>query len=119
MGTVHSMEGKLIVFRTKEQIQQHESDLKSLRRKGAARANTAKQRAARKLRIAAWANKDAIRKFYEEAERLTRKTKILYEVDHIIPLLGVNVSGLHVENNLRVITKRRNRMKSNRFDGGS
>lgn len=55
-----------------------------------------------------------------QAARLTRRTGIVHEVDHIVPLQGENVCGLHVETNLRVITKAANREKSNRWqDGGS
>lgn len=39
-----------------------------------------------------------------------------FEVDHKIPLNGKKVSGLHIPENLQVLTKRENRSKGNRFD---
>lgn len=40
----------------------------------------------------------------------------VWEVDHVVPLQGKNVSGLHVWNNLRVIPRAMNRSKHNRYD---
>jgi 5-methylcytosine-specific restriction endonuclease McrA len=46
---------------------------------------------------------DQIRAVYSEAVRLTKETGIPHEVDHIVPLSGKTVSGLHVPWNLRAI----------------
>ena len=42
-----------------------------------------------------------------------RSIGLKYEVDHIIPLLGKNTSGLHVPSNLQVIHMVDNRKKAN------
>ena len=56
-----------------------------------------------------------IGEFYKEASKLSEETGIPHEVDHIIPLQGKNISGLHVPWNLRVITKEENRKKNNKL----
>lgn len=75
----------------------------------------AMKRARRIRRSVQWADRMAIATFYAEAARLTRQTGIPHEVDHIIPLQGRRVSGLHVESNLRVIPYKENRSKLNHF----
>jgi hypothetical protein len=81
-------------------------------------AAAASRRKAKKLqRTPSWADHDKIRQFYILAKELTEQTGVEHEVDHIYPLQGELVSGLHVETNLQILTKTANRAKGNRFCG--
>lgn len=79
-------------------------------------ASTRKRQAAKIKRTPSWANKQLIDAFYLEAKRLEELTGIKFHVDHIIPLQGELVSGLHVETNLQLLPAHENLGKSNNFD---
>lgn len=64
----------------------------------------------RKFRLPKWADVEAIRQFYMNKPQGC-------EVDHIIPLSGKTVSGLHVLENLQYLTIAENRSKNNKFIG--
>jgi len=68
-----------------------------------------------KIATPGWANKLEIKKIYETARILTRETGVVYHVDHIIPLNHPLVCGLHVKENLQIITSDENYKKSNTF----
>ena len=53
---------------------------------------------------------------YKEAQRLTKVTGEQYDVDHIIPLKGAAVCGLHVPWNLQVLKHADNMRKSNKYE---
>jgi hypothetical protein len=53
---------------------------------------------------------------YDLAALRTRALGIEFHVDHIIPLRGKKVSGLHVPQNIRVIPGVENMRKTNKFE---
>ena len=95
-------------------IRREKEDLANLRRDWYSR-NKKKQLAkmnmekAEKLkRTPTWGEKDKIAEFYENCPDG-------HHVDHVIPLRGKNVSGLHVLGNLQYLTAKENFTKGNKF----
>ena len=81
------------------------------------KANIKHRRAKHKQATPKWLTqeqKTAIKRFYLDAMAATRITGTFYVVDHVIPLRGELVSGLHVPWNLRVVTRTENLAKSNK-----
>lgn len=63
----------------------------------------------RKKRTPMWADTEAIKQFY-------RDKPDGFHVDHIIPLNGKLVSGLHVLNNLQYLEAKENNLKNNTYE---
>lgn len=78
-------------------------------------AYESRRRAEKRQRTPTTANLLNIEYFYEWAARQTALTGVPHEVDHIVPLRGKNVCGLHVDWNMRVIPKSENRRKHNQL----
>jgi len=73
---------------------------------GKTNADTANRRAKKLSATPKWLTREQrkqIQECYNLAVKLTKETGILHHVDHIIPLRGKRVSGLHVPWNLQVI----------------
>jgi hypothetical protein len=79
----------------------------------------AKRRANTKNRTPAWLTEFDLLKIkclYQVAAMRNRESGYDWHVDHIIPLQGVFVSGLHVPDNLRVIPAVDNMRKNNHYE---
>lgn len=63
----------------------------------------------------AWSDPRKIREVYAEAKRIELETGVKMHVDHVIPLRGKTVSGLHVHYNLRPLPAVDNVKKGNRL----
>ena len=62
-----------------------------------------------------WADANEIKSVYAKCFELNKGGTVRYEVDHVIPLNGKLVSGLHIATNLRITKASDNRKKSNSF----
>jgi hypothetical protein len=80
-----------------------------VKNRGLVALHRVKNKAKRALRIPSWGQR-GIKQFYIDCPN--RRV-----VDHIIPLCGRKVSGLHVSWNLQYLTQKQNTKKGNSFDG--
>ena len=84
-----------------------------------ASASAAKRRSVKLQRTPAWLtdfDRLKIKCLYSVAAMLTRENKESWHVDHVIPLQGNLVSGLHVPSNMRVLRGKENISKHNNFE---
>lgn len=76
------------------------------------------ERRARKIQATPyWADLEKIQKVYEKVKWLESITGLRYEVDHVIPLNGEKLCGLHVWENLQILESSLNKSKSNKVLG--
>lgn len=91
----------------KDKISKYDKNFRQ-NNKGYLAAKSAKQRANKIQRTPSWADLTKINEFYKNCPKG-------YHVDHILPLNGKNVCGLHVLSNLQYLEAKENIMKSNKF----
>lgn len=87
---------------------------------GLVRSYKAKRRALLKRATPSWLTEEQweqIRAVYKEAVRLEQETGIRHDVDHIVPLAGKIVTGLHVPWNLRAIPRTQNNRRPRIYQG--
>lgn len=83
------------------------------------RSYKAKRRAVVLQACPTWLTEDhhaQIKAFYDASDAMTKATGVRHEVDHIVPLQGRTVCGLHVPWNLRVIPARTNNQRPRIWD---
>ena len=79
---------------------------------GKVTAYTRKHQTAKLRAMPAWANQFFIEEAYDLAQRRSAVTGFKWHGDHMVPLQGRTVCGLHCEFNLRVIPSSVNQKKS-------
>ncbi len=83
-------------------------------------ALNAKRRASKIKRIPSWfteSDKLQIEALYSSSIRISKCLEVQHHIDHIIPLNGKLVSGLHIPSNLQIIPEFYNLSKHNSFIG--
>ena len=78
-------------------------------------AKCAERRASKLKATPAWADKEAIKSWYTLSKMFNKTFGEPHHVDHIVPLQGKNICGLHVEYNLQILTATENFSKGNRL----
>jgi hypothetical protein len=79
---------------------------------------SAMRRVIERKAVPKWADLKAISEIYQKCAAVSKETGVAHHVDHIIPLRGKNVCGLHVAENLQILSAIENCRKSNKFIGG-
>lgn len=70
------------------------------------------QRSYRNLRLPKWVKLSDFLEIYAKSEEMGED----YVVDHILPFRGETVSGLHVPENLQILTRQQNLEKGNKYE---
>jgi hypothetical protein len=107
--------------RSKKYSQNNKDKTNSLKKrwkqsnKNKVNAINGKRRASKLQRTPTWIDQSEITMWYEVAEVLSR-SGVKFHVDHVVPLQGKNVSGLHVSENMQVLPAYINISKNNQWN---
>ena len=103
--------------KNKERLKKYKKDY-AFKKQAKLTSLQGKRRAAKLQRTPAWLtdfDKLKMECLYQVAAMRTRESGYAWHVDHIIPLQGKTVSGLHVPSNLQVIPATDNLRKNNLY----
>jgi hypothetical protein len=87
--------------------------------KDAAMEKSARRRAIKAQAMPPWVDEThlkRLRSIYKTCKNVSERTGKVHHVDHIVPLKGDNICGLHVWWNLRIIPARMNLSKGNKLE---
>lgn len=87
--------------------------------KASALEKSSRRRAKKILATPCWADeehKKRLLSIYKTCRNVSRRTGKTHHVDHIVPLKGENVCGLHVWWNLRIVPAKMNLSKGNKLE---
>ena len=102
-------------YQEKKRLRAERIEAKRRRANRRTSAGTARRDLSLALRTPKWVDCEAILDVYRKA-RAMRKAGHDVQVDHIVPLNGKTVSGLHVPWNLQILSADENLAKRNSFD---
>lgn len=93
-----------------------ESRTEEKRREKIARENAKERREIMKYAKPEWRDNKKIKSIYEKCKKLNELAGFIkYHVDHIIPIKGREVCGLHWHENLQIMTAEENQRKQNKL----
>lgn len=78
-------------------------------------ARNSKRRAAKLNATPSWSDLKKVAVYFEYAQLCSKVLKQSFHVDHVVPLQGKTVCGLHVPNNLQVLPATLNHSKNNHW----
>lgn len=119
-NTDKSKEINLKYYHRNKEISREKHKAWAQANKGKVLARVRKYELAKINRTPQWLDKEdvwVIQEIYDLSYKRTEMTGVKWHVDHIIPLQGKSVSGLHVPANLQVIPAIINMGKGNKFNG--